>query len=136
MAEPVEFHYRRGRASWPSKLPCRIAIVGEAPGGEEVVEGKPFIGASGRLLDTWLRAAGIARAACLVTNVFGIHPPNNDLQLLFVKKPEARHIEGWRPRFFMESRGFVRPDFEEELDRLWSELKLAQPNVVLAMGAT
>ena len=48
---------------------AKIAIVGEAPGREEVAKGKPFIGPSGRLLDKLLERAKIERRKCYVTNV-------------------------------------------------------------------
>jgi uracil-DNA glycosylase len=58
--------------------PYRIAIIGEAPGREEVESRLPFTGASGRHL--WLKAAkyGLVREACYVGNVCQFHPPNNE----------------------------------------------------------
>ena len=47
---------------------ARIVIVGEQPGDEEDLGGRPFIGPAGRLLDELLREAGIDRRATYVTN--------------------------------------------------------------------
>lgn len=55
----------------------RIAIIGEAPGADEVRAGQPFVGASGQLLDSFLSHAGIDRAACFVGNVCQQRPPSN-----------------------------------------------------------
>lgn len=47
----------------------KIALLGEAPGKDEVREGRPFVGASGNLLFGRLRKFGINRADCLIANV-------------------------------------------------------------------
>lgn len=47
---------------------ARIAIVGEAPGANEEISGRPFIGASGRLLDEILKAVGVERSEVWITN--------------------------------------------------------------------
>lgn len=56
---------------------ARIVLVGEAPGATEDREGRPFCGAAGRVLDTVLEAAGLARDAVFVTNVLKARPPGN-----------------------------------------------------------
>ena len=48
---------------------ARIMLVGEQPGNDEDLSGKPFVGPAGRLLDASLAAAGIDRAEVYVTNV-------------------------------------------------------------------
>lgn len=48
---------------------ARIMLVGEAPGDEEDLEGRPFVGPAGRVLDQALAEAGIARADVFLTNV-------------------------------------------------------------------
>ena len=55
----------------------KIMIVGEAPGREEEAEGKPFEGASGRLLNWALHEANIHRHQCFITNAIKCRPPNN-----------------------------------------------------------
>jgi len=54
----------------------RIWIVGEAPGRNEVEQGRPFVGASGIELDKMLREAGLLRAQCFLTNVCHERPPS------------------------------------------------------------
>jgi len=57
----------------------RIALIGEAPGADEVVAGRPFVGMSGRWLDYLLNRVGILRSACFLGNICQIRPPGNDL---------------------------------------------------------
>lgn len=56
-----------------------LVLVGEAPGSEESAEGRPFVGASGRLLDSLLHQAGVVRESCWITNLIGCQPPGNKL---------------------------------------------------------
>ena len=53
---------------------ARIALVGEAHGETEALEGKPFVGSSGRELTEMLREAGISREECFLTNVIASRP--------------------------------------------------------------
>jgi len=48
----------------------RIAIVGQNPGKQEILMGRPFVGPSGQLLNALLSKAGISRRDCYITNVF------------------------------------------------------------------
>lgn len=62
---------------------ARVMLVGEAPGRDEDIQGKPFVGRSGQLLDRMLAAAGLSRAAedrdsaVYITNVIFWRPPGN-----------------------------------------------------------
>jgi uracil-DNA glycosylase len=52
-------------------------IVGEAPGFNEDIQGKPFVGAAGKLLDTLLAQIGLSRETVYITNVLKCRPPQN-----------------------------------------------------------
>ncbi|MGH2499654.1 MAG: uracil-DNA glycosylase family protein [Candidatus Limnocylindria bacterium] len=54
-----------------------VFFLGEAPGHNEDVEGRPFVGAAGQLLDGLLRSIGLARADVFITNVVRHRPPEN-----------------------------------------------------------
>jgi DNA polymerase len=54
-----------------------IMFVGEAPGAEEDIQGIPFVGPSGRLLNKMLAAIGLTRAEVYVTNILPWRPPGN-----------------------------------------------------------
>jgi DNA polymerase len=87
-----------------------LMLIGEAPGAEEDREGKPFVGASGRLLDRMLGTIGLDRhgtgaASFYVTNILTWRPPGNRnptdsevaLSLPFVR----RHIALIRPKLIL-----------------------------------
>src|ERR1700722_10861633 len=56
---------------------ARIMFVGEAPGREEDIEGLPFVGRSGKLLDRMMAAIGLDRAKAYIANVIPWRPPGN-----------------------------------------------------------
>lgn len=81
-----------------------IMIIGEAPGGEEDEQGKPFVGPAGKLLDAMLGSVGLSRKSNFyITNVVNWRPPGNRtpskeeiaICLPFIKK----HIELKKPKF-------------------------------------
>lgn len=109
----------------------RIVIVGEAWGAKEAAEGKPFVGPSGWMLDEFLRAVGLSRSECYLTNVFNFQPPGNDL--VHLTGPASDRIPGFPPLV----RGkFVRQEFAPELNRLYSEIEAVDPNLIIALGGT
>jgi DNA polymerase len=94
-----------------------LMLVGEAPGNDEDLAGKPFVGPAGRVLDRALADAGIDRKQAFVTNA-------------------VKHFK-FEPRG--KRRLHKRPDaYEIERCRWWyaTELKLLQPKLVVALGAT
>lgn len=58
-------------------LTSRIMFVGEGPGAVEDDTGRPFVGASGRLLTDILKAAGFSREEVYITNIVKCRPPEN-----------------------------------------------------------
>lgn len=94
-----------------------IVLVGEAGGEEEEAQGRPFVGPSGRLLDSLLADAGIPRSSVYVTNVVKEHPRNNDISPWF-------------------SDGVFTVRGQEAKRDLLTEIALRQPKVVIALGAT
>lgn len=54
-----------------------ILFVGEAPGKNEDIQGKPFVGRSGKLLDELLKSIGISREDIFITNTVKCRPPDN-----------------------------------------------------------
>ncbi len=56
---------------------ARIMFVGEAPGREEDIEGRPFVGRSGQLLDRMIGAIGLDRSTAYIANVIPWRPPGN-----------------------------------------------------------
>lgn len=95
---------------------ARVMIVGEAPGREEDLEGRPFVGPAGQLLDRMLDAIGLSRAhlapedAVYITNVLPWRPPAN-------RTPDAGEIAMFLPF-------------------LTRHIELAAPDVLVLMGNT
>src|SRR5450631_3846436 len=56
---------------------ARVMFVGEAPGREEDLEGLPFVGRSGKLLDRMIAAIGLDRSSAYIANVIPWRPPGN-----------------------------------------------------------
>lgn len=73
-----DLHKGRQRAV-PGEGPnrVRVMLVGEAPGREEDIQGRPFIGRSGRMLDETLKKAGLERDDLFITSVVKCRPPKN-----------------------------------------------------------
>lgn len=64
----------------PGDLPredVRVMVVGQNPGAQENAQGRPFVGVSGRVLDSLLDLGGIGRQNCYVTNTIPYMTPNN-----------------------------------------------------------
>lgn len=85
-----------------------LMLVGEAPGRDEDIEGLPFVGRSGRLLDRMLGAIGIDRTSAYIANVIPWRPPGN-------RTPTPLETEICRP--FIER-----------------QIELANPKVLVTLG--
>jgi uracil-DNA glycosylase len=96
---------------------AKLMIVGEQPGDQEDLQGHPFVGPAGRILDEGLRQAGINREVTYVTNA-------------------VKHFK-WEPR---GKRRLHKTPAQRELDACyqWLEGEIAaiQPDLILALGAT
>lgn len=87
---------------------ARLMIIGEAPGRDEDLEGKPFVGRAGQLLDRMLAAIGLGEADVHITNVVYWRPPGN-------RTPTPQECQVCRPF----------------LDR---QMELVEPDIVLLLG--
>lgn len=56
---------------------ARVLFVGEGPGHDEDIQGRPFVGPAGQLLDKMLAAIGLKREEVYIANVVKCRPPNN-----------------------------------------------------------
>jgi DNA polymerase len=96
---------------------AKVIFVGEQPGDKEDLEGKPFVGPAGALLDKALVEAGIDRAKVYVTNAVKHFKWEPRGKRRIHKKPNAAEIAACRP---------------------WLEAEIAvlKPKVVVCLGAT
>ena len=85
-----------------------LMFVGEAPGANEDLQGLPFVGQAGRLLDQLLSEIGLTRADVFVANVLKCRPPGN-------RDPLPQEIDSCQ-------------------DYLFRQLELIQPKVVCTLG--
>lgn len=109
-------------------------LIGEAPGQNEQISGVPFVGAGGRLLTELLRAAGIRREACYLTNVFFCRPFANDIKNLCGSKADAGGKTYTLPPLRMGQ--YILPEYLPHLARLESEIAEVKPNLVVLLGNT
>jgi DNA polymerase len=90
----------------------KLLIIGEAPGDHEDEMGKPFVGASGKLLDELFKKAtgkSLERVA-LITNIVACRPPAN-------RVPEIEEVKACR-------------------DRLYEIVQIVSPKIILLVGST
>ncbi len=83
---------RLNTVPFDNDLPHPLAFVGEAPGAAEDKTGTPFVGRSGRLLDTMIEATGHIRTDVTVLNTVACRPPRN-------RKPTVEESAACRPLF-------------------------------------
>lgn len=96
---------------------ARVMFVGEQPGNDEDLSGKPFVGPAGRLLDSALDEAGIDRKQTYVTNVVKHFKWEPRGKRRIHKKPNAIEIAACRPW-------------------LEAEIAVVKPEIIVALGAT
>jgi uracil-DNA glycosylase, family 4 len=82
-------------------LDARVMFVGEAPGRDEDLQGKPFVGAAGGLLSKIIQAMGMRRDEVYITNVLRCRPPNN-------RNPLPEEVVCCRP-YLLELIGIIKP---------------------------
>lgn len=86
-----DLHKTRGQ-SVPGDGPqdAEVMFIGEAPGFYEDQQGRPFVGAAGKFLDSLLELAGLNRPEVFITNIVKSRPPNN-------RDPLPAELEACRP---------------------------------------
>jgi uracil-DNA glycosylase len=87
---------------------AELLVIGEAPGADEDMQGEPFVGRAGQLLDAMLRALGSPRETVFIANVLKCRPPGN-------RDPKPEEVECCLPY-------------------LQRQIQLLQPRLMLAVG--
>jgi DNA polymerase len=96
---------------------ARLLLVGETPGDQEDLQGKPFVGPAGQLLDDALADAGLSRDDVYVTNAVKHFRWEPRGKRRLHKKPSSRQIHACRPW-------------------LEAEIEVVKPLVIICLGAT
>ena len=91
-------------------LHAPLMFIGEGPGQQEDLSGRPFVGAAGQLLDRMLAAIGMTRAQVYICNIVKCRPPNNR-----VPEPDERAAC---------------------MDYLRQQVALVRPKVIVCLGST
>lgn len=81
---------------------ARIVFVGEAPGHDEDLQGLPFVGRAGQLLNQLLAGVGLSRQDVYICNVLKCRPPNN-------RDPQPSEVETCRP-YLLTQLSLLNPD--------------------------
>jgi DNA polymerase-1 len=93
-----------------------MALIGEAPGAEEEIQGRPFVGTAGNILNLKLHKIGVSRQQCYITNVVKVRPTGNDFSVFW---------KGTRPK----------PELWEWRNKLLEELDELQTNIFVPLGS-
>lgn len=88
-----------------------LVMVGEAPGRNEDIAGKPFVGSGGKLLDSFISNAGLSRNSIYITNIVKCRPPDN-------RKPLGGEVEICTTNY------------------LEKQLEILKPLLICTLGAT
>lgn len=96
---------------------ARVVLIGEQPGDQEDLAGKPFVGPAGEVLDRALREAGLDRATLYVTNAVK--------HFKFVERGKRRLHQTPRPLEVVACRPWLE-----------AELRVIKPEIIVCLGAT
>jgi uracil-DNA glycosylase len=80
---------------------AKVMFVGEGPGQNEDQQGRPFVGAAGKLLTELLASIGLSRSDVFITNIVKCRPPNN-------RAPKKSEIEACSP-YLTAQIGLIKP---------------------------
>lgn len=87
---------------------ARWLVIGEAPGADEDKQGEPFVGRAGQLLNSMLKAIGLAREQVFIANILKSRPPNN-------RDPKPEEVRACIPY-------------------LYRQIELVNPTLILCVG--
>lgn len=89
-------------------LQARLLLIGEAPGAQEDLQGEPFVGRAGQLLDRMLVAIGLSRSQVYIANILKCRPPQN-------RDPTPEEVQTCTPY-------------------LQAQIALLEPTLIVALG--
>ena len=121
-----------------------VMVIGEAPGAEEDRQGKPFVGASGQLLDRMFASIGLSRAESLyITNILPFRPPGNrtptDAEIALFLPFVLRHVALAGPRFLVLAGGVAAKGMLQARDGItrlrgrWHQVSILDGQVLPAL---
>jgi len=93
----------------PEKNPV-LMLVGEAPGEQEALQGRPFVGKAGKNLDAFLQAVSLKRDEIYISNVVKVRPSKISAAGRVVNRPPNREEKALFIPWLMREIAIVRPD--------------------------
>lgn len=87
-----------------------LMLVGEAPGEQETLQGRPFVGKAGKNLSAFLETIGLERSALYVSNVVKVRPTKMSAAGRLVNRPPSREEKELFTPWLMREIAIVRPD--------------------------
>lgn len=126
---------------------ARVMLVGEAPGSDEELFGKPFVGSSGKVLDALLKEAGLKREECYVTNVSLYRPPDNDMSEWLVEQKPSKAVKPstkpskagkkWADQGYqLLNDRWAHPKVIEGRAELYADIARVKPELIIGFGNT
>ncbi len=114
-----DLHKTRNKAV-PGEGPpdAKVMFIGEAPGRNEDQQGRPFVGAAGKLLDELLAKAGLKREEVFIGNILKCRPPQN-------RDPEDKEIETCSP-YLEKQIMLIKPKLIVSLGRFAARVMLGR----------
>ena len=104
---------------------AELVFVGEGPGENEDIQGEPFVGAAGQLLDKMIEAMGLSREQVYICNVVKCRPPGN-------RNPEPDEIEKCEP-FLQAQLDAIRPKVVVALGKFAAQTLLRDQTSITRM---
>jgi DNA polymerase len=101
---------------------AELMFVGEGPGGDEDLQGEPFVGRAGQLLTRMIEAMGFRRSEVYIANVVKCRPPGN-------RDPEPDEIDACEP-FLRRQIAAIRPKVVVALGRFAVQTLLRDPTPI------
>lgn len=92
---------RKNAVPGEGRIDAKIMFVGEGPGQNEDDQGRPFVGAAGKLLTELLESIGLSRSEVFITNIVKCRPPNN-------RAPRKSEADTCNP-YLQEQLRLIRP---------------------------
>ena len=127
----------------PSRKPssadgCKIAFVFEYPTNKEAIANTILQGGTGKVFAELCQIAGINLDDCLLTHTIQLKAHQNTAQHFFHKRNAYKRLcktQDWRSPYPPTKEGYLKQEYEQDIQRLHKEIEEANPNIIIAMGS-
>lgn len=109
---------------------ARIVLVGEAPGEQEALQGRPFVGKAGKNLDEFLELSGLDRRALYITNTVKIRPTKISRAGRVVNRPPKKEEIGLFVPWLIREVKKIKPEIIVTLGNVSLKALLGEENTI------